>query len=86
MIRRDFLKRVGLVATGVALSDPITKAETAINLSGSAAAAPQQPKSDIHVKIRSPKPQTDKPITVVIIGAGNRGDLFLSPIYSTPVL
>lgn len=76
MIRRDFLKRVGLVATGVALSDPITKAETAINLSGNAAAASQQPKSDIHVKIRSPKPKTDKPITVVIIGAGNRGRMY----------
>ena len=74
MIRRDFLKRVGLVATGVALSDPIAKAETAVNLSGTA--APKEQKSDIHVKIRSPKPQTDKPITVVIIGAGNRGRMY----------
>ena len=35
MIRRDFLKSCGLIATGVALSDPIAKAETALNISGS---------------------------------------------------
>lgn len=34
MIRREFLKRCGLIATGVALSDTIAKADTAMELSG----------------------------------------------------
>lgn len=73
MIRRDFLKRCGLIATGVALSGPLAKAETAFGMSENAAEAPD---NDIHVKLRSPRPHTDKPITVVIIGAGNRGRMF----------
>ena len=75
MIRRDFLKRCGLIATGVALSDPIAKAGTAVSLSGQAA-QPEELKSDIKVKIRSPKPETTKPITVVVIGCGNRGKMY----------
>lgn len=74
MIRRDFLKSFGIIATGVALSDPIAKAGTV--MSDPSAASVDEPKSDIHVKIRSPKPKTDKPITVVIIGAGNRGRMY----------
>ena len=76
MIRRDFLKRCGLLATGVALSDPIAKAGTAIASSAAPASAEKELKSDIKVKIRSPKPQTDKPITAVIIGCGNRGKMY----------
>ena len=76
MIRREFLKRCGLIATGVALSDTIAKADTAMGLSGSGADLLADEGSDIHVKIRSLKPDTDRPITVVIIGAGNRGRVY----------
>ena len=78
MIRRDFLKRCGLIATGVALADPIAKAETAINITGSGASVLDDEKSDIHIRLRSQKPHNDKPITVVIIGAGNRGRVYAS--------
>ena len=78
MIRRDFLKSCGLIATGVALSDPIAKAETALNISGSGASLLDDEKSDIHIRLRSQRPHNDKPITVVIIGAGNRGRVYAS--------
>ena len=78
MIRRDFLKSCGLIATGVALSDPIAKAETALNISGSNASLLDDEKSDIHIRLRSQRPHNDKPITVVIIGAGNRGRVYAS--------
>ena len=76
MIRRDFLKRFGLIATGVALADPIATAGTVMADPATAAPAAEKLKSDIHVKIRSPKPETDKPITVVVIGCGNRGRMY----------
>lgn len=76
MIRRDFLKSCGLIATGVALSDPIAKAETALNISGSNASLLDDEKSDIHIRLRSQRPHNDKPISVVIIGAGNRGRVY----------
>lgn len=76
MIRRDFLKRCGLIATGVALADPIAKAETAVNITGSGASVLDDEKSDIHIRLRSQRPHNDKPITVVIIGAGNRGRVY----------
>ena len=76
MIRRDFLKRFGLIATGVALADPIATAGTVMADPAAAAPAAEKLKSDIHVKIRSPKPETDKPITVVVIGCGNRGRMY----------
>lgn len=78
MIRRDFLKSCGLIATGVALSDPIAKAETALNVSGNGASLLDDEKSDIHIRLRSQRPHNDKPITVVIIGAGNRGRVYAS--------
>ncbi|MBR5563105.1 MAG: Gfo/Idh/MocA family oxidoreductase [Bacteroidales bacterium] len=78
MIRRDFLKSCGLIATGVALSDPIAKAETALNVTGNGVALLDDEKSDIHIRLRSQRPHNDKPITVVIIGAGNRGRVYAS--------
>lgn len=78
MIRRDFLKSCGLIATGVALSDPIAKAETALNVTGNGATLLDDEKSDIHIRLRSQRPHNDKPITVVIIGAGNRGRVYAS--------
>ena len=73
MIRRDFLKRCGLIAAGIAVSGPVSKAETALNLSENTDNI-----SDLKVKIRSLKPETDRPITVVVIGAGNRGRMYAS--------
>ena len=67
-----------MIATGVALSDPIAKAETALNISGSGASLLDDEKSDIHIRLRSQRPHNDKPITVVVIGAGNRGRMYAS--------
>ena len=79
MIRRDFLKRCGLLATGVALADPFAKAAEMLV---SPTAEPQvelfTPDGKIHVDIRSLRPQTNKQITAIIIGAGNRGRLYAS--------
>ena len=77
MIRRDFLKRCGLVAAGVALTDPFAMAAEML---ADPTAGPQAdmftPDGKIHVKIRSLKPETDKQVTAIIIGAGNRGRLY----------
>ena len=79
MIRRDFLKRVGLLATGVALTDPFAMAAEMI---ADPSAAPQAdiftPDGKIRVNIRSLKPETNKQVTAIIIGAGNRGRLYAS--------
>lgn len=81
MIRRDFLKRCGLIATGVVLSDSIAKAETAVNISGGEASVLDGDENEIHIRLRSQRPANDKPVTVVIIGAGNRGRVYSK--YST---
>ena len=77
MIRRDFLKRVGLIATGVALTDPFAMAAEML---ADPTAGPQAemftPDGKIRVPIRSLKPETNKQITAIIIGAGNRGRLY----------
>ena len=78
MIRRDFLKSCGLLATGVALSSPLAKAETVLGVSEGGASLLDDEKSDIHIRLRSQRPHNDKPITVVIIGAGNRGRVYSS--------
>ena len=78
MIRRDFLKSCGLLATGVALSNPIAKAETVLGTTENGSLLLDDEKSDIHIRLRSQRPHTDKPITVVIIGAGNRGRVYSS--------
>ena len=79
MIRRDFLKRVGMIATGVALTDPFAMAAEMI---ADPSVAPQAdiftPDGKIRVNIRSLKPETNKQVTAIIIGAGNRGRLYAS--------
>ena len=73
MIRRDFLKRCGLIAAGVALADPFAQAA---NLLADPSAEPTAdlftPDGKIKVKIRSLKPDTNKQVTAIVIGAGNR--------------
>ena len=79
MIRRDFLKRVGLLATGVALTDPFAMAADMLADNDSAPHADIfTPNGQIRVKIRSLKPETNKQVTAIIIGAGNRGRLYAS--------
>ena len=79
MIRRDFLKRVGMLATGVALADPFAMAaEMIADPSVSPQADIFTPDGKIRVNIRSLKPETNKQVTAVIIGAGNRGRLYAS--------
>ena len=77
MIRRDFLKRCGLIAAGVALADPFAQAA---NLLADPAAEPTAdlftPDGKVKVKIRSLKPDTNKQVTAIVIGAGNRGRLY----------
>ena len=71
MIRRDFLKKCGLIAAGTALNDPFAMANDLM-------ISPSGDEGNFNVKFRSLKPQTSKQITVVIIGAGNRGRLYAS--------
>ena len=78
MIRRDFLKRCGLIATGVALTDPIAMAADMISENSSASGSALPAEEKLEVEIRSLKPRTNKQITAVIIGAGNRGRLYAS--------
>ena len=77
MIRRDFLKRFGFVAAGVALTDPFAMAaDMLVNPAAEPQAEMFTPDGKIKVKIRSLKPETNKQITAIIIGAGNRGRLY----------
>ena len=74
MIRRDFLKRCGLIATGVALTDPMAMASEMLGGTSPAEAADLAfDDGQIKANIRSLTPSTNKQITAVVIGAGNRG-------------
>ena len=70
MKRRDFLKRVGVLATGVALTDSVSVAST---LTGPAASCNIDADEQIRVNIRGLKADVGRQLTAVIIGAGNRG-------------
>ena len=76
MIRRDFLKRIGLVTAGMALTDPFAMAK------GMAAKSAEElaklsPEELIHYPLRSLRPDTGgKQITGIIVGAGNRGRIY----------
>ena len=79
MIRRDFLKRCGLIATGVALTDPMAMASEMLGGTSPAEAADLAfDDGQIKANIRSLTPSTNKQITAVVIGAGNRGRLYAS--------
>lgn len=79
MIRRDFLKKCGLLAAGAAVADPLSAAILPASSPAAVEAAELfTPDGRINVDIRSLKPSTNKQITVVIIGAGNRGRLYAS--------
>lgn len=79
MIRRDFLKRCGLIATGVALTDPMAIASEMLGGTSPAEAADLAfDDGQIKANIRSLTPSTNKQITAIVIGAGNRGRLYAS--------
>ena len=79
MIRRDFLKRCGLIATGVALTDPMAIASEMLGSTSPAEAADLAfDDGQIKANIRSLTPSTNKQITAIVIGAGNRGRLYAS--------
>ena len=69
MKRRDFLKTAGVLAAGSALSSPLASASP---LASSASAPVEGDLNDLKI-FRSIEAQVDKPVTVIIIGAGNRG-------------
>lgn len=82
MIRRDFLKTIGAVTAGAAVGLPA--AEAAAKAAGTsllegAADAPQTPDgslNDMPLPIRSLAPRVNRHITVVVIGAGSRGNVY----------
>lgn len=76
MIRRDFLKKCGLLAAGAAVVDPLSASVMSPASPVAADAELFTPEGRINVDIRSLRPESNKQITVVIIGAGNRGRLY----------
>lgn len=78
MIRRDFLKNVGLIAAGVALTDPFALAAEAIGAKNIGKTDFFTPDGKISAGIRSLEPTTSKQVTAIIIGAGNRGRTYAS--------
>ena len=77
MIRREFMKKCGLLATGVALTDPFAMAaEMLVDPNAAPKAELFTPDGRIHVDIRSLEPSTEKQVTAIVIGAGNRGRLY----------
>ena len=75
MIRRDFLKSIGAITAGAAVGLPAAGA-----VPGLGTISPDDAKklslNDLTIPIRSLKPQVSKPVTVVIIGAGSRGNVY----------
>lgn len=76
MKRRDFLKNVGLIAAGVAMTDPFALAAEAVGVKDASKTDILTPDGKISVDIRSLEPTTSKQITAIIIGAGNRGRVY----------
>ncbi len=76
MIRRDFLKRIGLVTAGMALTDPFAMAKGMATKSAEELAK-LPPEELIHFPLRSLRPDTGgKQVTAIIVGAGNRGRIY----------
>jgi len=76
MIRRDFLKSIGLVTAGLAITDPFAMAREMAAKSAKELAM-LSPDDLIHFPLRSLRPDTGgKQITGIIAGAGNRGRIY----------
>ena len=77
MKRRDFLKGASLIAAGGALAGPVSAAAAEI-ISSPFAAGPAPDGKEIEplkglTPVRSLNPEVSRPVTVIIIGCGNRG-------------
>ena len=76
MKRRDFLKGVSLIAAGSALSGPLANAAGIISNPAEAAPLPQnddfEPVRGLS-PVRPLDPEVSRPVSVIIIGCGNRG-------------
>lgn len=73
MIRRDFLKSIGAISAGAAIGMPAAGA-----ILPSPLVLPDDADSlnDLDMGMRSLRPRVDRQISVVIIGAGNRGNTY----------
>ena len=76
MKRRDFLKGVSLIAAGSALSGPLANAAGIIPSPAEASPLPRdddfEPVTGLS-PVRALDPEVSRPISVIIIGCGNRG-------------
>ncbi len=72
MKRRDFLKSAGLLAAGAAVNPQVSSAKTILD----AVSPSDGDLNKIDLPIRSLKADVDKPVTVIIIGAGSRGNAY----------
>ncbi len=78
MKRRDFLKGISLAAVGGALSGPVASAAGLLTSQSAEAGAPAPASDSVEpIKglspVRSLDPEVSRPVTVIIIGCGNRG-------------
>ncbi len=72
MKRRDFLRSAGLLAAGTALSGQTSSAKAFMGLSEN----PGNDLNNINLPIRPLRADVDKPVSVIIIGAGSRGKTY----------
>ena len=73
MKRRDFLKSCSLAAAGSALLSPTSSAAGLFEFPASPDDAPLK---GLDLKIRSLEAETTRPVTVIVIGCGNRGNVY----------
>lgn len=71
MKRRDFLRSAGLLAAGTALNGQMSPAK-AVPFD----IAPQDSALALNLPIRALSPHTDRQVSVIVIGAGNRGKTY----------
>ncbi|MBR1632737.1 MAG: Gfo/Idh/MocA family oxidoreductase [Bacteroidales bacterium] len=64
MQRRDFLRNIGIAAAGAAISSPLLSAANA------------EPLKSLDLPIRPLGAKTDRQISVIIVGCGNRGSVY----------
>ena len=73
MKRRDFLKSCSLAAAGSALLSPTSSAAGLFAFPSSPDDAPLK---GLDLKIRGLEAVTGRPVTVIVIGCGNRGNVY----------
>ena len=75
MNRKEFLKRLGMLTVGASLIGVDMKA-LAAEPAASPSPTPNKNVETLDYPIRSLKPETDRPVSVIIIGAGSRGKTY----------